>query len=53
MLKHISCLFTGCSLIIAITPIDDCQRIQYVSGHDICRIVLSKLKTSAKPRARY
>ena len=21
MLKHISCLFTGCSLIIAITPI--------------------------------
>ena len=53
MLKHISCLFTGCSLIIAITPIDDCQRIQYVSGHDICRIVLSKLKTSAKPRASY
>ncbi len=33
--------------------VDDCQRIQYVSGHDICRIVLNKLKTSAKPRARY
>ncbi|WP_027089286.1 hypothetical protein [Thomasclavelia saccharogumia] len=53
MLKHISCLFTGYSLIIAVTPIDDYQKIQYESGHDIYRIVLSKLKTSAKPRARY
>ena len=33
--------------------IDKCQRIQYVSGHDVCRIILSKLGTSAKPRARY
>lgn len=30
-----------------------CEHIDYVSGHDVCRIVLSKLGTSAKPRARY
>ena len=30
-----------------------CEHIDYVTGHDICRIVLAKLGTSAKPRARY
>jgi hypothetical protein len=30
-----------------------CEHIDYVSGHDVCRIILSKLGTSAKPRARY
>lgn len=30
-----------------------CSSIDYITGHDVCRIVLSKLGTSAKPKARY
>ena len=30
-----------------------CEHIDYVSGHDVCRIILSKLGTSVKPRACY
>ncbi len=48
---------TGGWIVIGIaiigTVIDKCQDILYVSGHDVCRIVLNSLKTSAKPKARY
>lgn len=30
-----------------------CSSIPYVTGHDVCRIVLKMLGTSAKPKARY